>query len=270
MSIKKLSSIVLIGLLSVSACVPMLFQNAPQVNTNATTTKIAGDFYATQTAVALPTILQEMANATATKMAGDFFATQTAGAVRPIDTSTPISTPISTPTFSTSTGFPATAKMSMNVRSGPNSAYPIQFVIKKNSQLTILGQAYGCSWYKIMTQDEQTGWISATGVNTSVDCKLVAEADFPPQPTVAPTEHANNPPPSGCDPSSFISITNNTTGSISIDLSGPANYHFDLPTGTTNVSVCAGSYFYTAYGCGSPTPSTGSVNSGGSLTFYCG
>jgi hypothetical protein len=94
-------------------------------------------------------------------------------------------------------------------------------------------------------------------------------------PTPAPTETASpepavpysSPVPS-CDQSSSIQISNTTGESVTLYLSGPAEYVFYLGTGDTTLSVCSGYYSYTAYGCGGASDS-GSMSSGESHEFYC-
>jgi hypothetical protein len=82
-----------------------------------------------------------------------------------------------------------------------------------------------------------------------------------PRPTVAPT----NPP---CSSDSSIEIDNTTGGIVTLKLSGPMKYRFDLATGLTTLNVCAGSYSYQAWGCGGATDS-GTINSGEAHEFYC-
>ncbi|MBA7490598.1 hypothetical protein ES702_01136 [subsurface metagenome] len=53
-----------------------------------------------------------------------------------------------------------------------------------------------------------------------------------------------------------ILIINNTGGNLSLSLSGPANYNFNIPPGQQNIYVIPGTYNYTARGCG------GAVESG--------
>ena len=258
---KCIFSIILSGLLLLTACTPALLQQSA----DATVTKMAGDFYATQTAFAFQASLKEMANSTATKMAEDFYATQTALAYQ-------------TPTaFATATS-PAKSQgvvniESVNVRSGPGTAYPIQAYAVRNDKLTILGQAYNCGWLEVITSDGQTGWVSATYVTYSLACGDIAQASIPPVPTAVAQSQAgnNNPantPSSSCDPSDSIVITNSTGGTVTLYLSGPASYSYNLGTGDTTLYVCSGTYSYTAYGCGGASDS-GSMSTGESHEFYC-
>jgi uncharacterized protein YraI len=233
-------SIILSGLL-LAACSPFFLQQS----TDATTTKIAGDFYATQTSLAY---LQQMVNATATKMAESVYATQTQLAY--ITTAT-----------SPSTSHAVVNIESMNVRLGPGTEYPVLAYAVRGNELIILGQAYNCGWLEVRTPDGQTGWVSSTYVTYSLACSEIVQAPIPPVPT--PVTQA-----SSCDISSSIDITNDTGGTVTLYLSGPANYSFTLGTGDNTVSVCPGTYNYTAYGCGGASE-TGTMNASESHRFYC-
>ena len=84
-----------------------------------------------------------------------------------------------------------------------------------------------------------------------------------PLPTLPPATAAPS-----CEANSSISISNTTDGTVTLYLNGPANYVFYIGTGDSSVSVCAGTYNYTAYGCGGASDS-GSMSSGESHQFYC-
>ena len=238
---KFIVSIILSGLLLITACNPAIVQPS----TDSTATKMAGDLYATQTALGY---LQQMVNATATKMADSFYSTQTQLAY--ITTAT-----------SPSTSQAVVNIESMNVRSGPGTAYPVQAYAVSGDKLIILGQAYNCSWLEVRTPDGSTGWVSSTYVTYSLACSAIAQASIPPVPT--PVAQV-----SSCDLSSSIDITNDTGGTVTLYLSGPASYTFNLGTGDNTVSVCPGTYSYTAYGCGGASE-TGTMNAGESHRFYC-
>ena len=234
-------SILSSGLLLLAACSPAFLQQSADT----TATKMAGELYATQTALAY---LQQMVNATATKMADSFYATQTQLA------------------YSTTATSPSTAQAvvnieSMNVRSGPGTVYPVQAYAVRGDKLIILGQAYNCGWLEVRTPDGQTGWVSSTYVTYSLACSEIAQVSIPPVPT--PVTQA-----SSCDLSSSIDITNDTGGTVTLYLSGPANYSFTLGTGDNTVSVCPGTYSYTAYGCAGASE-TGAMSAGESHRFFC-
>jgi uncharacterized protein YraI len=234
-------SILSIALLLLVACSPDLLKRSA----DATATKMAEDIYATQTALAS---LQQMIHATATKMAEGIYATQTLAAHLP--TATPQSTSQAVVNID-----------SMNVRSGPGTAYTIQKFVVRGDILIILGQAYDCGWLEVLMPDGQTGWVSAMYLTYDLACSEIAKSSIPPVPTsVAQT--------SSCDASSSINISNDTGGSVTLYLSGPASYSFNLGTGESTVSVCPGSYSYTAYGCGGASE-TGNMSAGESHRFYC-
>ena len=68
-----------------------------------------------------------------------------------------------------------------------------------------------------------------------------------------------------------ILVINDTGGNISIDLSGPASYNFNIPPGQQNIYVIPGTYNYTARGCGSAVES-GTENlskSGDDWRWWC-
>lgn len=258
---KIVFSIILSGLLFLSACGPVSSEKS--VDTAAT--KMAGEFYATQTAFANQAYLKEMGDATATKMAENFFATQTRLAYQAAATAT-----------SQSTSQAVVNIESMNVRSGPGTGYPIQTYAVRGDVLIILGQAYNCDWLQVKTTDGKTGWVSASYVVYTLACIEIAQATIPPLPTtVAQSQPGNNnnpppantPPPS-CDPTDSIDITNSTGGNVTLYLSGPASYTYNLGTGDTTLYVCPGTYDYTAYGCGGASD-TGSMSTGESHEFYC-
>ena len=65
-----------------------------------------------------------------------------------------------------------------------------------------------------------------------------------------------------------IKIKNDTSGTITIYLTGPQNYTFYVSPGTSQLKVAKGKYDYTAYGCGGSTDS-GTIKAGGNLKFFC-
>jgi hypothetical protein len=106
--------------------------------------------------------------------------------------------------------------------------------------------------YKVQPADLPTATPTATVTNT---------------PRPLPTIPYYTPTPA-CQASSAITITNSTGGTVTLYLNGPANYVFYLGTGDTTLSVCPGTYSYTAYGCGGASDS-GSMTSGDGHEFYC-
>ncbi len=72
-----------------------------------------------------------------------------------------------------------------------------------------------------------------------------------PKPTNPPVTRApSNTPAPACDASFTIHIENNTGGTVTLYMNGPASYKFNLAAGNSTVNVCPGTYSTTAYGCG--------------------
>jgi hypothetical protein len=69
-----------------------------------------------------------------------------------------------------------------------------------------------------------------------------------PRPTYTPAPYI--PPTPACGEKGHIVIDNATGGIITLYLSGPTAYTFQLGDGRTTLEVCGGSYTFTAYGCG--------------------
>jgi hypothetical protein len=69
---------------------------------------------------------------------------------------------------------------------------------------------------------------------------------------------------------SKISVQNNTSGTMYLNLTGPATYRFVLPPGTTRIAALKGSYTYTMTGsCGGT--SSGKITLKGRMrwTWWC-
>lgn len=86
--------------------------------------------------------------------------------------------------------------------------------------------------------------------------------------TPSPWPTAYYTPTPVCQATGIISISNTTGGLVNLSLSGPAYYFFNLAAGDTTLSVCPGTYSFTAYGCGGATD-TGTMSTGESHEFYC-
>ena len=263
MNKRRFFTFILMGFLFLSACGSL----APTPDMSATGTSMANDFYGTQTSIALPTVMAQTAVAAATNLAHDFYAAQTLAAFQATDT------PFPTQDYST-----LTVNLASNVRSGPSSDYPINFTVQPGDVLTIVGQTSYCGWFSVLTYDGRSGWVWGQNVTFNGVCSRLPVADVPALPggsgggsgggsSSGGGTVANTPVP-GCDASSGIDITNSTGGSITIQLDGPASYNFNLGTGDTTLSVCEGSYSYTAWGCGGASTS-GTINTGEAHEFYC-
>jgi len=67
-----------------------------------------------------------------------------------------------------------------------------------------------------------------------------------------------------------IPIQNNTGGTVTLNLTGPATYHFSLAPGRSTISVLKGTYSYTAWGCGGASISGTKNLKGKNLwTWFC-
>jgi hypothetical protein len=256
---KFIFPIIIVGTMLLSACFPV----ALTPNADATGTKIAGDIFATQTGLAYPTYLQQMVNATTTAMAESFYATQTKMAYQVPSVSVPMAT---IPSQSTSQA--VVNSESLSVRSGPGTVYDVVAYVVRGDSLSILGQAYNCSWLNIKTTAGKTGWVASTYLVYSIACGEIAQAIIPPVPTkgAEATQVA-----SGCSASSSITVTNSTTGDLSVDLNGPASYHVYLasPGASNTISVCPGTYNWSATSSMCTGAGTGTVDSGGTLDLSC-
>ena len=175
--------------------------------------------------------------------------------------------------------------------SGPGEAY--SSLILTTNQVTIIGQAYQCAWFKVVSNADATlaGWISADKLSYTVKCSDVQAADYPPAPLptstdtpVPPTDTPlppptntsapKAPPPSGvsCLINSNIIISNRSGAPFTINLSGPANFSFYIGAAEySTVKVCSGSYDYTIYGTcnGSPASGSGRISDGDQVGFIC-
>ena len=63
-------------------------------------------------------------------------------------------------------------------------------------------------------------------------------------------------------------MKNDTGGQVTLYLTGPAAFTFYLATGNQDISICPGSYSYTAYGCGGASRN-GTIRDGEELKFWC-
>jgi hypothetical protein len=162
---------------------------------------------------------------------------------------------------------------SLNIRSGPDTAFSISGSASQGDQLEIIGQAYSCAWLKIKTTSGIEGWVSSELVSYEIPCSAIPAAAIPPtpipstpipQPAATPTTKA---PPAGKTVS--VKILNNTGGNITINLSGPATYSFNIAAGNSTIKVLPGSYTYTVWGCGTTASGTVKLKEGYEWTWYC-
>ncbi len=92
-----------------------------------------------------------------------------------------------------------------------------------------------------------------------------------PVPTRTPTPRPTQPPATpteACSLDTQVNIINDTGGWITIYLTGPAKYTFEIPDGEKMLNMCGGSYSYTAYGCGGASIN-GTAGDGDEIEFWC-
>ncbi len=129
-------------------------------------------------------------------------------AAAPTATSTPPLMPTFTPTTESGDSGPtgdqvnlkpmATALLTLNVRSGPGTAYPVVGRLPQGESAEILGRDEGGFWWQIdfPAANEGVGWIAAgNDFSTAVNTGNVPVVDSPPEPTpdaaASPTPVAN-------------------------------------------------------------------------------
>jgi hypothetical protein len=66
-----------------------------------------------------------------------------------------------------------------------------------------------------------------------------------------------------------VTIVNETSGTLTLILSGPANYTFYLQPGKTKIDVLQGKYEYSAYGCSDSEFGSVRLRSGFKWYWYC-
>lgn len=177
----------------------------------------------------------------------------------PTPTNTPIPTattfPTVTPDYTAGTGLTGVL-----LYGGPGEYYPqVGFVF---GDVTIIGQAYGCSWYRVVSISDASsiGWASADKLTYKGKCSEVTAAEIPPTPLPLPTftliptatntlvptsKPAGLPGPvaNSCPLQSAMTIGNRTGAYADFKLVGPGTFYVSLPPDVnTSVPVCEGCY----------------------------
>jgi|GEM_PF-1861731 len=150
------------------------------------------------------------------------------------------------------------------LRQGPGTEYYAITTYGIGTKLTITGQAINCQWLQVLDSDNKMGWVYAQNLIFSMTCEEIPITSFPPPP---PTQVPATATPA-CSLNGVLSIQNDTGGTVTLYLTGPASFTFYLNTGPSSLYVCPGTYSYTAYGCGGATD-RGTMSSGESHTFFC-
>ena len=123
----------------------------------------------------------------------------------PTPNPTPDPTPTPNPTLPpTDTPEPepvAVSSTTINVRSGPGTAYPVVSSLESGSNALVLAQNQDGSWWQIQLPGGKTGWVSGTVVTVSgaVNDVHVATNIAPPPPTATPAATATPTKPAGPD-----------------------------------------------------------------------
>lgn len=103
--------------------------------------------------------------------------------------------PSTTPTASaTPQGVVATAKNTVNVRTGPGDTYPVIGQLKKGEQAQLVGASTDLQWYVIDFRAQQ-GWINATFVTVFGDARTLPIVAAPPTPIPSQTALPSSTPP---------------------------------------------------------------------------
>ena len=165
---------------------------------------------------------------------------------------------------------------------GPGENYPATFT--SYDEVTIIGKAYGCTWFKVVTNSNpsESGWVSAAKLSYTVKCSDVIEIPIPPTPmptltdtplppTKTPRPTATDTPATGCQVDSTITIDNQTGSIATIYLRGPDYFVFTLAVGSNTLKVCAGTYNDTIEGTcnGAPDSGSGTLSSGDDFVIDC-
>lgn len=117
-----------------------------------------------------------------------------------IPTATPTPTPTTPPT-ATATPTPtpvipqAVTDITVNVRSGPGTNYPVIGALTPAEPVTVTGQNEAGSWWHIRQADGTLGWVAGSVVETQHTTDLpIVLASPPPAPTATPTAAATPTP----------------------------------------------------------------------------
>jgi hypothetical protein len=252
----------------------------------ATVTRIAADTLATQ-AAAMPEAVEDMPAREETPEPEATATTAPTETVAPTDTPTRTPLPSGTPTRApTTTPRPTNTPQpdlvvkgtSINLRTGPGTNYPALRVVQSGETGSVLGQAYDCAWLLVSLADGQQGWITggAEYITLNLACADISQAQIPPSPTPAFSPTPVPPPTQAATataerPTVTVYVLNNTGGTLTLDLSGPATYHFTLAPGTHPIQVVPGTYSYTGTGCGGASKSgTMDLGEGDEWEWWCG
>ena len=146
--------------------------------------------------------------------------------------------PTATPTISIPFGM-VTAPVSVNIRTGPDTEYPIARVSARGTRLEVVGRSLDGEWWQVRVPDIAggTGWVSTIYLETqnTANVPVVPAPPLPPTITPSPTPTRQPPPPP----------PPNTGTSGTLDLTaapyfGSHTIHPTFDNRTVNISVTGG------------------------------
>lgn len=186
------------------------------------------------------------------------------GTLTPRSSDTPSATDTPIPT-STPDTVSMTINSNVNCRKGPSTSFTVVTVLDGGAVVEALGRTDNNGWWYVRNPvDRSSGcWIREDFGVAVGDVSILPVFTAQPAPVVAePTESPS------CKVNSVIHIQNDTGGYITIYLTGPAKFTFNIASGSQGINVCAGQYSYTGYGCGG-SALNGTMKAGDKITFYC-
>jgi hypothetical protein len=133
---------------------------------------------------------------------------------------------------------------------GPGEYYVPNADLYISGNITIVGQAFDCTWLKVTSSTGNSGWVSADKVTYTAKCSDIQAVKI----TV-----------SGCQLSSVITISNLTDASGTLRLWGDENFTFKIRPDSSKVRVCPGTYSYSFSTYYSNV--SGYITGGGNLTL---
>lgn len=154
-----------------------------------------------------------------------------------------------------------------NCRSGPSTYYPIEVTIPLDTEVKVLGRTSGGDYYYVQNPDDLSCgcWVWGELTTIPVNIEILPVFTPMPLPTLPVIPLVATP---ACEQNASIIIQNDTGGTVTLYLTGPVSYTFYVSPGAQTLSICSGSYSYTAYGCGGASRS-GTVSDGEEIEFWC-
>lgn len=166
-----------------------------------------------------------------------------------------------------------TVNSNVNCRSGPSTNYAILTSLQSGAVVDGLGRVSDNGWWYVQNPSDASAgcWIREDFAVVDGDGSRLPVLTPAAEPTATWAPVAPNPPvepTAGCVVNDKITIINSTNDWITLNLSGPGDFHFRLASGKTVIEVCSGHYSYTGYGCGGDALN-GEMKSGEKVEFYC-